>query len=400
MSQLVVFIAGLLLVAESQASDVADRSTLQGFLPKHDKFITPNFNSAKPQVQDLPKIADREAVQKLPATGSNDPISLSIFGIGLVSFVTMLGLTLRRALQPATIPTNSGGLGLDVPMMEMKSQPTLGWGQLSSQNTGPSTLCYASKEEMVALAESNPDFLGRTIGFWDPFNLIEEGDFWGLGNEATIGYLRHAEIKHGRVAMAAFLGFLLQSLPIVSGEHLLAPYRGYVAGVSPQEQWENVPASGKFQILIFIGMLESYGEGAGNPEGYVHYTKGGLPGYFPPIAGRAGFGQVGLNLFDPFNWFDTFYPEKDKARGRQVEINNGRLAMLGIFSLLAESAAPGAVPPLTLLNYIIEASGITGVNIPVLDVPLISSYPTAGTGGVGAAWSQFDVFSSLPYWQK
>jgi len=400
MSQLVVFIAGLLLVAESQASDVADRSTLQGFLPKHDKFITPNFNSAKPQVQDLPKIADREAVQKLPATGSNDPISLSIFGIGLVSFVTMLGLTLRRALQPATIPTNSGGLGLDVPMMEMKSQPRVGWGQLSSQNTGPSTLCYASKEEMVALAESNPDFLGRTIGFWDPFNLIEEGDFWGLGNEATIGYLRHAEIKHGRVAMAAFLGFLLQSLPIVSGEHLLAPYRGYVAGVSPQEQWENVPASGKFQILIFIGMLESYGEGAGNPEGYVHYTKGGLPGYFPPIAGRAGFGQVGLNLFDPFNWFDTFYPEKDKARGRQVEINNGRLAMLGIFSLLAESAAPGAVPPLTLLNYIIEASGITGVNIPVLDVPLISSYPTAGTGGVGAAWSQFDVFSSLPYWQK
>ena len=125
-------------------------------------------------------------------------------------------------------------------------------------------------------------------------------------------------------------------------------------------------------------MLESYGEGAGNPEGYVHYCNGGLPGYFPPIAGRAGFGQVGFNapisaekswfarhrrrdrvswtawrlrpnpslpaqLYDPFNWFDAAYPGKDKARGRQVEINNGRLAMLGIFSLLSESAAPGAV---------------------------------------------------------
>merc|ERR1740129_941048 len=126
------------------------------------------------------------------------------------------------------------------------------------------------KAEMVELAETNPDFLGRTIGFWDPFNLIEEGDFWGLGNEGTIGYLRHAEIKHGRVAMAGFLGFCLQSLPVVAGGH----------------------------------MLESYGEGAGSPEGYVHYTKGGLPGYFPDIAGRAGFGQVGINLFDPFNWFD------------------------------------------------------------------------------------------------
>ena len=111
-------------------------------------------------------------------------------------------------------------------------------------------------------------------GFWDPFNLIAEGDFWGLGNEATIGYLRHAEIKHGRVAMAAFLGFIVQSLPVVSGEHWFAPYRGYVAGVSPQEQWDNVPAIGKLQILVAIGMLESYGEGAGNPEGYVHYCNG------------------------------------------------------------------------------------------------------------------------------
>ena len=50
------------------------------------------------------------------------------------------------------------------------------------------------KAEMVELAETNPDFLGRTIGFWDPFNLIEEGDFWGLGNEGTIGYRRCADL--------------------------------------------------------------------------------------------------------------------------------------------------------------------------------------------------------------
>ena len=147
------------------------------------------------------------------------------------------------------------------------------------------------KEEMGALAESNPDLLGRTIGFWDPFNLIAEGDFWGLGNEATIGYLRHAEIKHGRIAMAGFLGFFVQSPgnfigDIVSGDHAILPYRGYVAGCTPQEQWANIPMIGKLQILTAVGMLESYGEGAGFPESYTHYTKGGQPGYYPPIKGR------------------------------------------------------------------------------------------------------------------
>ena len=24
-------------------------------------------------------------------------------------------------------------------------------------------------------AEANPDFLGKAIGFWDPFNLMEDG---------------------------------------------------------------------------------------------------------------------------------------------------------------------------------------------------------------------------------
>ncbi|KAH8061570.1 serine carboxypeptidase [Aureococcus anophagefferens] len=112
------------------------------------------------------------------------------------------------------------------------------------------------KQEMVELAEANPDFLGSTIGFWDPFNLIAEGDFWGLGNEATIGYLRHAEIKHGRVAMAGFSASA-SSRPIAAGDYILKPYSGYVSNVSPQEQWENVPAIGKLQILVLVGMLES-----------------------------------------------------------------------------------------------------------------------------------------------
>ena len=44
-----------------------------------------------------------------------------------------------------------------------------------------------------------------------------------------------------------------------------------VAGGTPFEQWDNMPLLAKAQIFIAVGMLESYGEGAGNPAGYVPY---------------------------------------------------------------------------------------------------------------------------------
>ena len=154
---------------------------------------------------------------------------------------------------------------------------------------------HESLGDLKALQKSLP---GPPNDYFDPLNLATMTFDWGpQGEEATIGWLRHSEIKHGRVAMAGFLGFIAHCTPIVSGEHKFLPYRGYVAGVTPQEQWDNIPLIGKLQILIAIGMLESYGEGAGDPEGYTHYMKGGKPGYYPPIAGRAGFGQVTLNLW-------------------------------------------------------------------------------------------------------
>jgi hypothetical protein len=208
--------------------------------------------------------------------------------------------------------------------------------------------------ELVALQNAMPG----PPGFYDPLNLAEmnmklgfdEYDYQERSQAETIGFLRHAEIKHGRVAMAGFLGFIAQCTPLVSGEHTIAPYRGYVAGVGPQEQWDNIPLYGKLQIITFVGMLESYGEGAGQPEGYVHYMKGGKPGFYPEIYGRGGpdtaFGpgrQIPLNLWDPFGWANAGGPE-ERARGLRCELLNGRAAMFGMMGLLAESQVPGSVP--------------------------------------------------------
>ena len=38
--------------------------------------------------------------------------------------------------------------------------------------------------------------------------------------------------------------------------------------------------------------------------------------------------------------------EEDKAKGRVIEINNGRLAMLGLMGFVSEASIPGSVPAL------------------------------------------------------
>ena len=58
---------------------------------------------------------------------------------------------------------------------------------------------------------------------------------------------------------------------------------------------------------------------------------------------------VPLNLFDPFKLSKNATPEK-KAKGLLAEINNGRLAMLGIMAFVSESRVPGSVPALKGLN--------------------------------------------------
>merc|ERR1719443_2355468 len=55
-----------------------------------------------------------------------------------------------------------------------------------------------SKADLAVLAEkANP-----LLKFWDPLNL-SGAEFWGKSEEYTIGFLRHAEIKHRGVGREA-----------------------------------------------------------------------------------------------------------------------------------------------------------------------------------------------------
>jgi hypothetical protein len=233
--------------------------------------------------------------------------------------------------------------------------------------------------------------------------------FWGQSQEATIGFLRQAEIKHGRVAMAGFVGFLVQS----NGIHF--PWALTTSGItfgdiaaagSPLAQWDALPTNSKLQILGAIAFLEWWGENSYALEcsGEKHYMRGGKPGYFPtftemvhpgaflrllplqpapapsavqyqrarchPTPSRVSAppsskavqpsfsasttdhapccsrrfpsSAVPLNLFDPFGLTKKMTPER-KEQALLAEVNNGRLAMIGLIGLI--SAAEGLIVP-------------------------------------------------------
>jgi len=163
------------------------------------------------------------------------------------------------------------------------------------------------------------------------FYLVESVDLRSI-EPFLLSFYSHSEIKHGRVAMAAFVGYIVQA----NGIHFPFPLTldgtpyPYAAG-SPPEQWDALPDAAKWQIILFIGFLEWFSEAAGQ-----HYMRGGVPGKFPNFSDHKELipHPVPLNLFDPFG-LSKGASEERKQAGLIKELNNGRLAQIGILGFLA-----------------------------------------------------------------
>jgi hypothetical protein len=175
--------------------------------------------------------------------------------------------------------------------------------------------------------------------------------FWGTTNEATIGFLRHSEIKHGRVAMAAFVGYIVHSNGYRFPWPMTLDGTPFPHETNPPALWDALPEAGKWQIIGFIGFLEFWGE-LTTLEHHHYMSKGGKPGKYPDfVTGKDAIPHPipFKSLYDPFGLWKN-RSEDAKERGLLVEINNGRAAMIGIFSFLSAQTAPGSVP---LLNGVL-----------------------------------------------
>lgn len=210
---------------------------------------------------------------------------------------------------------------------------------------------FSQQRSQTVLSETKADLevlakqLNPVVGFWDPLDL-GASSFWGRSAEETVGFLRQAEVKHGRVAMAAFVGYCVQSNWHFPWAMTMDGTPFPSTDLSPPEQWDALPFAAKLQIIGFIGFLEIYSELSpeeGQDIGQVHYMRGGKVGAYPTFDAIPH--NVPFNLYDPFK-LSTKMTDEQKERRLRAELNNGRLAQLGIFGFLCAQTIPGSVPAL------------------------------------------------------
>merc|ERR1719269_574272 len=183
----------------------------------------------------------------------------------------------------------------------------------------------AARAASVQMSVADMEGTGPETGgkVFDPIGLSK------IASEETLAWYRAAELKHSRVAMAAATGWAWVS----SGGPLFPGYLSIEQGVTFESlgrdgyaAWEATPDSGKLQIIGVVGILDLLGEAAVKP----HYMMGGTPGKIPL-------------LWDPLGFTNKLSPET-LARKRTAELKNGRLAMIGVMSLVSAHFIPDSVP--------------------------------------------------------
>ena len=156
------------------------------------------------------------------------------------------------------------------------------------------------------------------LDFWDPLGLLDGAD------QERFDRLRYVEIKHGRIAMLAVVGYLVTEF----GGRLpgLISYDGTTFEDIPSgfAALSAMPGAGLAQILTVIGLLEIAG-----------FKQD--PNSFP--------GDFGASSF-PVGFLSSVNTEEQKLDYRAKELNQGRAAQMGILALMVhEQLGVDILPP-------------------------------------------------------
>jgi len=151
------------------------------------------------------------------------------------------------------------------------------------------------------------------FGFWDPAGMSKDGDALAFRRR------RETELKHGRVAMLACMGY-------ITPEYFKFP--GYCASNLPFSDIPNglaalskVPGAGWLQIFLFIGTIEKWFYKFDASRAPGDFENGGVLG--APNGSRMVDGPA-------------------KTRKLNSEIANGRLAMMAITGMFFQDGLTGS----------------------------------------------------------
>jgi len=158
-------------------------------------------------------------------------------------------------------------------------------------------------------------------GFWDPAGLSADLD------EGKILFYREAELKHGRVCMLASLGFIVGENfhPLFGGDIDVPSYIAFQA-TPLQVFW---PA-----VLVALTILEYPAIGTfKDPVGEDGVYRDGESFAIGSdrVPGDLGYDPLGLKPTEP----DAFLEMQNK------ELNNGRLAMIGMAGMVVQELVSG-----------------------------------------------------------
>ena len=195
----------------------------------------------------------------------------------------------------------------------------------------PAKPSMSSKEKVPCFGATpllgEPVFIGEN--YWDKITTE-----WGSAETGT--FIRAAELKHGRSAMLATVGFAFHKLGLtldnISPHEYLSVTQNIkfadLAAMSPLEAMKSLPAESWGQMFAAIALVEIYE--LSHKNGKVAYDETVAPGLQAGgLTGDLGWNPLGVKVTD---------------RRRLVELQNGRAAMFAISAWVAADAIPGSVP--------------------------------------------------------
>ncbi|CEM24695.1 unnamed protein product [Vitrella brassicaformis CCMP3155] len=180
-----------------------------------------------------------------------------------------------------------------------------------TKTVAPRTAPQMVAEDVPAFARDDAG-ITAPLGYWDPIGLAKD--------EETFNFYRRAELKHGRVAMLAMIGYAVP---------YFFKFDGWLA-TNPELKFADIPpgidavraisAAGIAQLMFFIAFLDNI--------------------VFPVDS------KYGIDVGPGFWWKGPEDPEQMKGY-QSREINNGRLAMIGIMGLMVQDLVSTAPFPFT-----------------------------------------------------